>query len=142
LQVPRPCLSLRLQEEAEHLIDGGRVSFRYRDYKDSGATKTTSLEAHHFIRRFLLHTVPKGFVRIRHCGFLCHSKKKESIKRIRATLLCGRTAVTTPVLNSHRPHFCPSCGAQSWVRSEMPAVPRAQAPPTVSHGPCYSTSNS
>jgi len=119
-------------------IQDGRVSFRYRDYKDNGTEKVTTLEATQFIRRFLLHVVPKGFVRIRHCGFLCHSKKRESLKRIRRELMCGsRAAAPTPVLNPHRTRTCPCCGGNSWVRcGEVPRLVStlafaAQAPPSI-----------
>jgi hypothetical protein len=54
------------------LIDmqGGRVRFRYRDYADASHEKVMSLEAGEFIRRFLLHVLPRRFVRIRHYGLL------------------------------------------------------------------------
>lgn len=48
----------------------GRVQFRYKDYADASQTKVMSLTAEEFIRRFLLHVLPKGFVRIRHYGLL------------------------------------------------------------------------
>ena len=111
----------------------GRVAFRYRDYKDSGEQKVTSLKAGEFIRRFLLHMVPRGFVRIRHCGFLCHSKKRESLSLIRKQLQCG-TKSSDPVLNPHSYPKCPCCGGTSWTQSGV--IPRlishlAQAPPSV-----------
>ncbi|ESY64127.1 hypothetical protein X743_31995 [Mesorhizobium sp. LNHC252B00] len=43
-----------------------RVAFRWRDYRHGGRTKVMILDAHEFIRRFLLHTLPDGFHRIRH----------------------------------------------------------------------------
>jgi hypothetical protein len=48
----------------------GRVQFRYKDYADAGRKKVMGLTAEEFIRRFLLHILPKGFVRIRHYGLL------------------------------------------------------------------------
>jgi len=51
-------------------LDEGRVTFRYKDYADGGRDKQMTLEAEEFIRRFLLHVLPKGFVRIRHYGLL------------------------------------------------------------------------
>jgi len=119
-------------------IQAGRVSFRYRDYKDDGKHKVTSLKATDFIRRFLLHVVPKGFVRIRHCGFLCHSKKRESLARIRRELICGSQAsAPAPALNPHRVPKCPCCGGASWVPcGEVPRLINtlafaAQAPPSI-----------
>lgn len=119
-------------------IQDERVSFRYRDYKDDAKHKVISLKATDFIRRFLLHVVPKGFVRIRHCGFLCHSKKRESLARIRRELSCGsQAAAPPPVLNPHRAPKCPCCGGTLWVPcGEVPRLINtlafaAQAPPSI-----------
>ena len=51
------------------------VTFSYRDRKDQNRKKTITLDAHEFIRRFLLHVIPKGFVRVRHFGFLANRSK-------------------------------------------------------------------
>ena len=51
------------------------VTFSYRDRKNHDRKKTMTLDAHEFIRRFLLHVIPKGFVRVRHCGFLANRSK-------------------------------------------------------------------
>ena len=53
----------------------GEVTFSYRDRKDQNRKKTMTLDAHEFIRRFLLHVIPKGFVRVRHFGFLANRSK-------------------------------------------------------------------
>lgn len=109
-----------------------RVSFRYRDYADESKEKVTSLAATEFIRRFMLHTVPKGFVRIRHCGFLCHSKKKAALILIRSAVT-PKPAIKADVPNPHSFHACPCCGSLSWVRAEkipMFVYPLAQAPPS------------
>ena len=52
------------------VLDNGRVSFAWKDYARGGALKRMTLDAHEFIRRFLLHVLPGGFQRIRHYGFL------------------------------------------------------------------------
>jgi hypothetical protein len=51
------------------------VTFSYRDRKDQNRKKTMPLDAHQFMRRFLLHVIPKGFVRVRHFGFLANRSK-------------------------------------------------------------------
>jgi len=51
-------------------IEEGQVRFQYKDYRDHDRQKTMALDAHEFIRRFLLHVLPGGFHRIRHYGFL------------------------------------------------------------------------
>ena len=53
----------------------GEVIFSYRDRKNENRKKTMALDAHEFIRRFLLHVIPKGFVRVRHFGFLANRSK-------------------------------------------------------------------
>jgi hypothetical protein len=53
----------------------GQVSFRWRDSKDNNRTKTMTLDAIEFIRRFLLHILPSGFVKIRHFGFLANRNR-------------------------------------------------------------------
>ena len=59
-------------------IEDGRVSFSWKDYRDNNQRKTMTLAAREFIRRFLIHVLPKGFQRIRHYGFLancCRGRK-------------------------------------------------------------------
>jgi hypothetical protein len=57
-------------------LENGRVSFDWKDYADHSRTKTMSLDAVEFIRRFLLHVLPSGLVRIRHFGFLANRVRK------------------------------------------------------------------
>jgi len=59
-------------------IEDGKVSFSWKDYRDNNQRKTMTLAAEEFIRRFLIHVLPKGFQRIRHYGFLancCRARK-------------------------------------------------------------------
>jgi hypothetical protein len=53
-------------------LDEDRVTFRYKDYADGRRHKTMALSAHEFIRRFLQHMLPSGFVKIRHYGLLAN----------------------------------------------------------------------
>jgi len=53
----------------------GKVTFSYRDRKNQDQKKTMTVDAHEFIRRFLLHVIPKAFVRVRHFGFLANRSK-------------------------------------------------------------------
>jgi hypothetical protein len=53
----------------------GKITFSYRDRKNKDRKKAMTLDAHEFIRRFLLHVIPKGFVRVRHFGFLANRSK-------------------------------------------------------------------
>ena len=94
-----------------------RVTFRWRDYRHSGRTKVMTLDAYEFIRRFLLHTLPDGFHRIRHYGFLANGHRDTKLALCRRLLACPQqdkteaeaesTAVAAPTLATHR---CPYCG--------------------------------
>ena len=57
-------------------VQNGQVTLSYRDRKDGDRKKPLPLDAHEFIRRFLLHVLPDGFMRIRHFGFLGQSLQK------------------------------------------------------------------
>lgn len=64
-------------------IDNDQVCFEYRDRADNNTTKTLTISAHEFIRRFLLHVLPHKFMKIRYFGFLSHRNKKQALKLIR-----------------------------------------------------------
>ena len=64
-------------------MDNGRVTFTYRDRQNDNEIKKMTLDADQFIRRFLLHVLPKGLIKIRYFGFLAHTNKKMHILLIR-----------------------------------------------------------
>jgi hypothetical protein len=72
----------------ERLIDQSenRVRFRYRDYADGDKTKVLALEPQEFIRRFVLHVLPKGFMRVRGYGLLANRDRKKHLQQARAAL--------------------------------------------------------
>jgi hypothetical protein len=90
------------------------VSFRWKDYRHHGKAKVMTLAAHEFIRRFLLHTLPDGFHRIRHYGFLANGHRAAKLA------LCRKLLDTPPpeppadlaeeAAPAHRYDRCPSCG--------------------------------
>lgn len=63
-------------------IDNGKVTFTYRD-REKNETREMTIDADEFIRRFLLHILPKGFMKIRYFGFLSHKHKKQAIPLLR-----------------------------------------------------------
>lgn len=67
-------------------LDGAQVRFRWRDYADDNKTKIMTLSADEFLRRFLLHTLPAGFVRVRHYGLLANRDRHAKLARCRALL--------------------------------------------------------
>jgi hypothetical protein len=72
-------------------LEDGKVHFAWKDYADGGAVKTMALDAVEFIRRFLQHVVPSGFVRVRHFGFLANRKREAKLQLCRE-LLSGEQA--------------------------------------------------
>lgn len=64
-------------------VNSGKVTFTYRDRRNNNALRLKTLQADEFIRRFLLHVLPNGFMKIRHFGFLCNTKKKDNIQLCR-----------------------------------------------------------
>src|SRR5437667_10545164 len=76
-------------------LDERGVTFRYKDYRRNGRVRhrTMTLAAHEFIRRFLLHVLPKGFHRIRHYGLLASADCKANIARARELITAPMPAV-------------------------------------------------
>jgi hypothetical protein len=67
-------------------MEDGRVSFEYKDYADGDKKKVMTLEATEFIRRFLMHILPAGFVRIWQFGFLANRARGKKLALCRALL--------------------------------------------------------
>ena len=67
------------------LVDGV-VTFRYKDRAHGNRTRTMSLPAKEFLRRFLLHVLPKGLVRIRYCGLFANAVRQKNLARCRELL--------------------------------------------------------
>ena len=120
--------------------DAKGVTFTFKDYRIDGPDryKTMTLEPGEFIRRFMLHVLPKGFHRIRHYGLLASSSTKAAtIERARALI---KQAKPPPVPASHPPppgdaaaatldkpaHPCPTCGGRMLIIEtfETGAIPR------------------
>jgi hypothetical protein len=93
-------------------LEDGRVSFEWKDYARRSQTKLMTLDAVEFLRRFLLHVLPTGLVRIRHFGFLANRTRKSKLELCR-TLLAARLPETHPGGESGQvtadPHRCPIC---------------------------------
>ncbi len=79
-------------------FDEAGVTFRYKDYRRSGADRqqVMTLAADEFIRRFLLHGLPKGFHRIRHYGLLASGTRKDHLERARQLLAVAPPAANDP----------------------------------------------
>lgn len=67
-------------------IEDGKVTFRWKDYRDDSTQKTMALQANEFIRRFLLHVLPLGLQRIRYYGFLGNRYRQQKLTQCRQLL--------------------------------------------------------
>jgi hypothetical protein len=108
------------------MTDDG-VAFRWKDYRHHGKSKVMTLDAHEFIRRFLLHTLPDGFHRIRHYGFLANGHRAEKLALCRRLLNIPPpnpadppADMTTTLLPVDR---CPCCGG---VMITLGTLPQSQ----------------
>jgi hypothetical protein len=120
-------------------FDDHAVRFRYKDYAAGNRRKVMPLQAQEFIRRYLLHVLPKGFMRIRHYGLNANRAKHHKLTLARAALNVPRftplpTAPETieafwlrvAQLDIHR---CPHCASGRLLRIATLA-PRAHGPPS------------
>jgi hypothetical protein len=87
-------------------LEAGQVRFRWRDSKDGNQMKEMSLPAVEFIRRFLLHVLPSGFVKIRHFGFLCNRTRKLMLQHCRNLLPPSVVLISAP---HQKQRLCPAC---------------------------------
>ncbi len=117
-------------------IENGKVAFRWKDYRHHDKAKLMTLAADEFIRRFLLHTLPDGFHRIRHYGFLASGHRAAKIALCRR-LLDAPAPPPTPLaadyrerclqLTGHAIDVCPCCGGPMVTSGLIP--PRSAPPP-------------
>jgi hypothetical protein len=106
-------------------MEDGRVSFEYKDYADGDKKKVMSLEATEFIRRFLLHVLPAGFVRIRQFGFLANRARGKKLALCRALLGAIRPAQASATVQQPVDRRCPVCNIGLMILiGPVPRVPR------------------
>ena len=89
-------------------LQDGEVTFRWRDSADHNQQKLKKLGAIEFMRRFLLHVLPKGFVKIRHFGFLAHPERRAALQLARELLGAPEHPPEVPQKTAERK--CPCCG--------------------------------
>jgi hypothetical protein len=129
-------------------LEGDDVEFLWKDYAHEGEQKTMTLKAVEFIRRFLLHVLPAGFVRIRHYGFLANRVCRERLALCRELLGVGIALELAAADSGPKPertaegepsaHACPVCGAGRMVIVETlratSANRRGDVGPEPAHG--------
>jgi hypothetical protein len=102
----------------------GWVTFRYKDYADDHRQKTMTLDADEFLRRFVQHVLPSGFVKVRHYGLLANRHRVARLTVCRRLLLVANVAATLPdaqaaQLEPAQPRCCPACGGTRLVYHEL-----------------------
>ena len=107
-------------------LEGDEVEFLWKDYADRSRRKTMTLKATEFIRRFLLHVLPSGFVRVRHYGFLANRVCQEKLTLCRSLLAAGTVAGSAPEPTvvqetGNDATTCPVCG-----RGQLVIIERLQ----------------
>jgi hypothetical protein len=121
-------------------LTDGLVSFRWKDYAHGSRRGTMTLEAVEFVRRFLMHVLPAGFVRVRHYGLLANCHRQEKLARCRQLLGMAvtpqddpnptdRDVIPPPVHEAMATptRVCPRCGAgRMIVVAEFPPMPLAE----------------
>ena len=93
-------------------LSNGKIIFHYKDYRRDNRQRTMTLKTVEFTRRFLLHVLPKRFVRIRHYGFLANRCRREKLALCRQLLNSGSRSpsLDTPRPNgTEQPELCPAC---------------------------------
>jgi Putative transposase len=99
-------------------LSNGEVTFRWKDYADGNAVKEMTLDVREFTRRFLLHILQSGFVRIRHYGLLANRCRSERLECCRKLLVCSANQAESPERANEiesqndaepEPQLCPVC---------------------------------
>ena len=114
-------------------MDETGVTFRFKDYRRDGAERygTMTLATGEFIRRFLLHVLPRGFHRIRHYGLLASGGRRDNLARARELLAAPPpSAEPNPTIEppDYRPP-CPCCGGQMIIIETFMRCTQPRAPP-------------
>jgi hypothetical protein len=123
-------------------LEGGRVRFRYKDYARGGKRRTMELTATEFLRRFLQHVLPTGFVRIRSYGFLANRCRREKVALCRELLgaatpegesegepPCRVDGPAVGIAPVRCPTLCPACGeGRLVVIAEVRPAPVGRCP--------------
>jgi hypothetical protein len=115
----------------------GQVTFRWRDSAHHNEQKVMSLSLDEFLRRFLLHLLPKGFVRIRHFGFLANRRRATVLPLCRQALAVVQPGQTEAEASAAQPAnrlwLYPNCGGPMVVIERLTAAQlQLRSPPCLS----------
>jgi hypothetical protein len=97
-------------------VDEQNVTFNHRDYRQLKGLKTMTLSGPEFIRRYISHILPEGFMRVRHYGFLANRCRRKKL-----SLIQKQTQGDTPLTKKDSP----STSSHHWARTQCKTVGRA-----------------
>lgn len=128
-------------------LKDGQVRFQYKDYADQQRSKTMRLSSSEFIRRFLMHTLPSRFLRIRYFGFLANRFRKQRLDQCRtllgispqAPVPANQLPVSTTGDEQEALSICPVCRRGRLLIMDLSA-PLSPRPPHFLRGPRYASS--
>jgi hypothetical protein len=134
LYLGRYVYRVAIDESRIQSVDNDTVTFRYKDYADRSKTKSMTLRGGEFLRRFLQHILPAGFVKVRHYGIFAHATKAAALKQLRDSLkaqghclaaatraicaLLARTTAPSPIPK------CPVCRSPDLLATEVMPCPQ------------------
>jgi hypothetical protein len=117
--------------------ENGYVTFKWRDYKDGNKEKCMTVTAEEFIRRFIMHILPKRFVKIRHYGILSNRSRSTKLKRCKLLTRSNLMDIPEAKLSTEEMllkligldiSLCPCCGMGKMIRKEE-LLPKSYCPP-------------
>jgi putative transposase/transposase-like zinc-binding protein len=100
-------------------FDGEQVSFRWKHYAHGGTQQVMTVAATEFLRRFFLHVLPRGFVRIRHFGFLANRFRTRSLALSRRLLAAAPSPILLAISEPTDTWRCPRCGGCMMVLQHL-----------------------
>ena len=117
----------KLTAAAAKNLDAWLTESRYKDYADDNRSKTMTLSAEEFLRRFVQHVLPRGFVKIRHYGLLANRQRADKLTLCRRLLapqlaaaqLTAAAADGQEEVAPAQPQRCPQCGGCRLLRIEL-----------------------
>ena len=132
LYLARYVYRVAIDESRIQSVDTQTVTFRYKDYADASRTKSMTLRGEEFLRRFLQHILPSGFVKVRHYGIFAHATKAAALKKLRRSLNAQghRLAVATKAIlalltktTAPAPAIrCPRCNSKHLIATELSPI--------------------
>jgi Putative transposase len=103
-------------------FDGDNVTFRWRDYARGNKQRLMTVSASEFIRRFLVHVLPNGFVRIRHFGFMANYQRSLSLDLCRQRLNMSPVIRSTEIAPAVSSWVCRTCGGMMTILERVTAA--------------------